>query len=56
MKRLFADFAQTNFWAWNLILFDWQFFPLTTEVQELQNVVEDRMQGELRLRPTAAHV
>jgi hypothetical protein len=30
-------------------LLDRQFFPLTTEVQEFQNVVEDRVQREFRL-------
>ncbi len=39
-----------------LVLLDGQFFPLTVEVQELQNIVEDRVQRELWLRTTAAEV
>jgi hypothetical protein len=38
------------------VRFDGQFFPLTAEVQELQNVVEGRVQGELRLRAATPDV
>ena len=38
------------------VLLNRQFLPLSAEVQELQNVVEDRIQRELRLRATAADV
>ena len=36
------------------IFFDRQFLPLTTQIQQPQNVVEDRMQIQLRCRTTAA--
>ena len=36
------------------ILFDRQFLPLATQIQHPQNVVEDRMQTQLRCRATAA--
>jgi hypothetical protein len=38
------------------VLFDGQFFPLKAEVQELQNVVEGRVQGELWLGATTPYV
>jgi hypothetical protein len=38
------------------VIFDGQFFPLTAEVQQLQNVVEDRVQRELRLRAATPDV
>jgi hypothetical protein len=37
-----------NFWAAFLIFLDRQLFPLTPKVKRLQNVVEDRMQGQFR--------
>src|SRR5450631_3126981 len=36
-----------------LIFFDRQFLPLTPEVKRLQDVVEDRVQAQIRLWPTA---
>jgi hypothetical protein len=38
------------------VLFDGQFFPLTAQVQQFQNIVEDRVQREFRLRSTTAKV
>jgi hypothetical protein len=33
---------------------DWQFLPLATQIEELQNIVEDLQQTQLRRRPTPA--
>lgn len=44
------DSGVVNFWLPLFVLFDGQLFPLTTEVQEFQNIVEDRVQRELGLR------
>jgi hypothetical protein len=34
--------------------FDWQLLPLTPQIEQLQNVVEDLEQTQLRCWPTAA--
>jgi len=44
-----------NFWAALLIFFDRQFLPLTPQVKRLQNVVEDRMQGQFRCQASASN-
>src|ERR1700712_2810506 len=33
---------------------DWQFLPLATQIEELQHIVEDLQQTQLRRRPTPA--
>jgi hypothetical protein len=38
------------------VLLDVQLFPLTAELQELQNVVEGHVQRELRLKTPSPHV
>ena len=43
------DSGVVNFWLPLFVLFDGQLLPLTTEVQEFQNIVENLVQRELRL-------
>jgi len=50
------DSAVVDLWSTRFIFFDGQFFPLTSEVQQFQNIVKERVQRELRLRTTTAKV
>ena len=38
------------------VLFEGQLFPLTAKVQKFQNIVEDHMQRDLRLKATAPNM
>jgi len=50
------DAGVVDLWHPSLSSLDGQLFPLTSEVQQFQNIVEDSVQREFRLRATAADV
>src|SRR5208282_1246244 len=49
------DASVVNLGASVLILFNRQFLPLTADVQQLQNVTKEGVQGELRRRASASN-
>ena len=44
-----VDLGVVDFWSPCFTFFDGQLLPLIAQIQQLQNIIEDRMQREFRL-------